>query len=687
MISRRLASITRRSFSAVPELNDVLLNPMMRNLGVVAHIDHGKTSLVDKLLQSSSTVPTSLQNQDVINQGEGQRLMDSGDLEKERGITITSKPTRCVYKENVVNIVDTPGHADFAGEVDRILSMVDGVCLVVDGGEGVMSQTKYVMERAVHANLKPIVFVNKLDREGGLTMVESGQVETEIFDLFIQLGANDSQLEYPTYYGSAKMGWVTDNLDDAVKIVKGQQSQEGRGMENLLDGFLEHIPPPSGPSNVGSDSPFSLAATMVGYDKYLGRTVTGKVYSGTLTSNDKVIYLPRDGAPIEDKKAALATSISGVFCYEGVERTPLEGGVATPGDIVTLSGVPDTIAVGDTLTTEENPVPSPIDTPPLSPPTLSMDFGANDGPLAGKEKGTIVQSSRIRARLQSEVDNNVTLSIGISETDGEKTVVFARGELQLGILIEQMRREGYEMTISPPKIVFEDDGKGNVSEPFEEVTVDVDSEYSGTIMSALTGDRKAIMMEMNETEGKVRMKFEMPSRALLGFGPEALTMTRGSAVVNHTFLEMRDHVGPLGEGLEKGKLVCSEGGKATGYALNMIGERGILFIEPGDEVYPGMVVGENSRPGDLDVNAVRAKGLTNVRTVLKEEKANIAVARKRSVEEIIAYMGDDEVIEVTPKSVRLRKRVLDADERGRLARVKKQQRVAAKENAAKKGSK
>ncbi|GMH63451.1 hypothetical protein TrRE_jg4255 [Triparma retinervis] len=623
MLSRIARNTFRRSYqlrnaSAVPESpTEVILNDKMRNLGVVAHIDHGKTSLVDKLLQSSSTVPEALKAQASQVQGEGQRLMDSGDLEQERGITITSKPTRCVYKDHIVNIVDTPGHADFAGEVDRILSMVDGVCLVVDGGEGVMSQTKYVMERAVHANLQPIVFLNKLDREGGLTMVESGQVETEIFDLFIQLGANDEQLEYPTYYGSAKMGWVTDNLDDAVKVVKGAASPDAYGME-------------------------------------------------------------------EDKKAALPTSITGVFAYEGVERAPLPGGVALPGDIVTLSGVPDTIAVGDTLTGEGNQAKEPIDTPPLNPPTLSMDFGANDGPLAGKE-GTIVQSSRIRARLQNEVDNNVTLSIGISETDGEKTVVYARGELQLGILIEQMRREGYEMTISPPKIVFSKSPSGDVMEPFEEVTVDVDSEYSGAVMSALTGDRKATMMEMNETDGKVRMKFEMPTRALLGFGPEALTMTRGSAVVNHTFVEMRDHAGPLGEGLEKGKLVCSEAGKATGYALNMIGERGSLFVEPGDEVYPGMVVGENSRAGDLDVNAVRAKGLTNVRTVLKEEKANIAVAEKKSVEEIIAYMGDDEVIEVTPLSVRLRKRVLDAGERSRIARVKKQQREAAKENKAAKG--
>ena len=265
---------------------------------------------------------------------------------------------------------------------------------------------------------------------------------------------------------------------------------------------------------------------MVGYDKFLGRTVTGKVYSGNLTTNDKVIYLPRDGGKIEDKKKALSTSITGVFAYEGVERTALEGGVATPGDIVTLSGVPDTIAVGDTLTGEGKPVDTPIDTPPLNPPTLSMDFGANDGPLAGKE-GKIVQSSRIRDRLQSEVDNNVTLSIGISETDGEKTVVYARGELQLGILIEQMRREGYEMTISPPKIVYDKDDGGNVLEPYEEVTVDVDSEHSGGMMNALTGDRKATMLEMNETDGKVRMKFEMPTRALLGFGPEALTMTRG----------------------------------------------------------------------------------------------------------------------------------------------------------------
>ncbi|GMH71845.1 hypothetical protein TL16_g05762 [Triparma laevis f. inornata] len=543
---RRLLSSVTQEIESIASRR--VLNEKIRNLAIVAHVDHGKTTLVDKLLQASidpTTVPSE-------QQGEGERLMDSGDLEKERGITITSKPTRCLFEDHVVNIVDTPGHADFAGEVDRILSMVDGVCLVVDGGEGVMSQTKYVVERAIEAGLKPIVLLNKLDREGGLAMVESGEVEvrliikilsnvfscslkthpphtpqSELFDLFCSLGASDEQLEYPTYYASAKGGWVTSDLSEAVDIVKGAKPGADVGMDNLLKGFLEHIGPPTGPALINDNEPFSMAATMVGFDQFLGRTVTGKVSSGSAKIADRSMFLPRDLELVNpDKKLLLPQAISGVFIYEGVTRTPLESGIADKGDIVTLTGVPDGIKVGDTVTLESNPVADAIMTPPLAPPTLSMDFGANDGPLAGKE-GTIVQASRIRARLQGEVDNNVTLSIGASEESTDKSIVFARGELQLGILIEQMRREGYEMTISPPKIVFSEDEQGNVMEPFEEVTVDVDSEYSGAVMNMLTGDRKALMMEMREDDGKVRMKFEMPTRALLGFGPEAATTTRG----------------------------------------------------------------------------------------------------------------------------------------------------------------
>ena len=370
--------------------------------------------------------------------------------------------------------------------------MVDGVCLVVDGEEGVMSQTKYVVERAVRAGLSPLLLLNKLDR--GMEAVKSGQVESDVFDLFCALGATDEQMEYPTYYASAKGGWVTDDLDRAEAVMKGG-SMEGLGMDNLLDAFLEHFPPPAAPAN-GEES-FAMAATMVGYDKFLGRTVTGLVSSGSAALGDKAIFLPRDPASAStDKKATAPTPLSGVFVYEGVTRAPLPGGVAAAGQIVTLSGVPDGVKVGDTITRLDDPVSAAVETPPLAPPTLSMGFGANDSPLAGRE-GTIVQASRIASRLRQEVDNNVTLSVGEGEEGSESSVVYARGELQLGILIEEMRREGYEMSVSPPRIVL-DEREDGVYEPWEEVTVDVDSEHSGTVMNMLTGDRKATMTESQE---------------------------------------------------------------------------------------------------------------------------------------------------------------------------------------------
>jgi GTP-binding protein len=690
-LATRFSRVTR-AFSAEPLKEalgeSVILNPLIRNLAIVAHVDHGKTTLVDKLLGASLTNHAELNDVADDATGEGARLMDSGDLEKERGITITSKPTRCAFNNHVVNIVDTPGHADFAGEVDRIMSMVDGICLVVDGGEGVMSQTKYVMDRAIQNNLKPIVLLNKLDREGGLADVESGQVESDILDLFCTLGATDEQLDYKTFYASARSGWVTQDLAQAVEIVKTGVIPEGVGMDNLLQAFLDIIPPPEGPV-MPENEPFSMAATMVGRDQYLGRTVTGKVYSGSAKQGDIVTFLQRtaDSDTIttgnegsrSNAKANMPTPVAGVFCYEGVTRTPLESGVASKGDIIVLAGVPEGIKVGDTVTTQANPVAEPINTPPLAPPTLSMDFGANDGPFAGKE-GTIFTSSKIRDRLQYETDNNVTIQVGISETDAEKSVVYARGELQLGILIEQMRREGFEIVVSPPKIVFTKDANGDTLEPFEEVIIDVDSQYAGVIMDKLTSDRKGQMVEMMENNGKTRLRFEAPTRGLLGFSSEAATATRGSAVINHIFLEMRKYAGPLGDGLEKGKIVSSDTGKTTLYALNMLQDRGTLFISPGDQVYAGMVIGENSRTGDLDVNPVKAKQVTNIRTVLKDEKASLGAARSMVVEELIAYMGDDEVIEVTPKSVRLRKKVLNADERARLARTKKKQRDSAKKN-------
>ena len=655
----------------------------VRNVAIVAHVDHGKTTLVDKLLEAASADAGDEQSE---------RLLDSGDLEIERGITITSKVTRLDYATNVINVVDTPGHSDFAGEVDRILSMVDGVCLVVDAAEGPMAQTKYVLSRALSLGLKPVVVLNKVDRADALSKVDSGETESQVLDLFDALGASDEQMEYLTLYASARNGWVTQDVDVAMKLASDENaSKDDVKMTVLLNAILEHIPEPTVhahdnvPSNESNDAEayqqdkFSLAATTVGYDTYLGRTCTGRIYSGSVSLNDNIAVVKRDATELPD---TLPTgTVTGVFVNRGISRTPLEPAVASAGDIVTLAGVPDSIAVGDTVTGAANPVPTPVETPPLAPPTLSMDFGANTGPFVGQE-GTIVTSSRIRERLMSETDNNVTISVVKSETDSEKTIVYGRGELQLGILVEQMRREGYEFMISPPRIVTKTcPDTGKKTEPFEEVIVDVDGEYSGTVVNALTGARKGVLLEMteNSADGKTRLIFEAPSRGLLGFGPEIATLTRGTAVVNHCYLEDREFAGNLGVGLDNSKLVSSDQGKATSYALASLTDRGTLFIEPGDLVYAGMVIGENAKSGDMDVNPVRAKQVSNIRTVNKDEKVYLPPAKRMNVEELIGYMNDDEIIEVTPKSVRLRKAELDSGARQRAARSKKKQQDALKQ--------
>lgn len=647
---------------------------------------------------------------------EGLRLMDCGDLEKERGITITSKVTRLDYRTTsrdwILNIVDTPGHADFAGEVDRVLSTVDGVVLVVDAGEGPKSQTKYVLSRALSLGLVPIVVLNKADRAESLGRLESGRTELELMDLFQVLGATDAQMEYRTLFGSARGGWVTEEVDVALDIAQKGTKSKALGMRGLLDAILEDIPAPSvhwydidgggseGGGEKGSedfaDEPFSMTATTVGYDPYLGRTCTGRVYSGRATIGDNITLLPRrvtgetsDAAMNPTASSGPSTQIMGVFANRGISRAPLDPPIAIAGDIVTLAGVPDSMKVGDTLTSTDNRVSQPVDTVPLAPPTLSCLFGANNGPLGGKE-GTLVSSSHVRARLEKETDNNVTLAVTKCESDAEKTVVFGRGELQIGILVEQMRREGYEMIITPPQILTTICPKtGMKMEPFEEVVVDVDAEYSGTVVNALTGARKGVLVEMSDdAQGKTQMKFEVPSRGLLGFGPEIATATRGTAVMHHCYLEDREYAGAMGTGSERGKLVSNDSGKATAYALDSLSSRGTLFVAPGDMVYPGMVVGESAKSGDLEVNPVRAKAVTNMRTKGHEEKVHLPPPKRMNVEELIGYMSEDEVIEVTPLSVRLRKAELDAGARERAARTKKKQmeslKAATKGGAAKK---
>ena len=493
----------------------------------------------------------------------------------------------------------------------------------------------------------------------------------------------DEQMEYVTVYASGKAGWATTDIDVAKKLAMGLSAgdEEETSMKVLLNSILDHIPPPIiAPIEEGtsdSDEPhFALAATTVGYDNFLGRLCTGRIYSGTIQKNDTVVVIPRD----YESGGLASSTISGMFVNRGVNRTELDPPIASVGDIVTLSGVPDSMKVGDTLSLKSNQLPRPLETPPITPPTLSMEIGANTSPFQGKE-GTIVASSRIRERLYSETDNNVTLSVTKSETDPERSVVHARGELQLGILIEEMRREGYEMTVSPPRIITSIcEETGRKMEPYEEVTIDVDSDYSGTVMNSLTSTRKGLLLQMSDSsDGKTRMVFEVPSRGLLGFQSEIATATRGTAVVNHLFLENREYVGHIG-GVEKGKLVSNDTGKAALYALANIAKRGELFIKAGDLIYPGMIIGESSKTGDLEVNAVRAKEASNVRTVNKEEKLYVPPPKQMTIEELIGYMHDDEVIEVTPKSVRLRKGELDSGVREREARSRKKRMMANQKN-------
>lgn len=544
---------------------------------------------------------------------------------------------------------------------------------VVDAAEGPKTQTKYVLTRALKLGLKPIVVLNKCDRPVAAAKIDSGETEKKLhalFDLLLSTSTGEKKsVDFVTLYASARDGWVTDDPLQALEFAdSGYDGDPKYSMKHLLDYIIKEIPepdvryykPPDDPTNEGSSSnaqdgayfvgdKFSMAAVTVGNDTYLGRTCTGRILSGSIGMNDAVTLIRRraddadtatkDGNANNNNPSGPSSAIAGIFIYEGINRVPLKEGRAYAGDIVTLAGIPDSIAVGDTLTSTNSPVDEPIDTPPLAPPTLCMDFGSNDGPLGGKE-GTQVSSSKIRSRLIAETDNNVTLKVEPSPSDSEKTIVYARGELQLGILIEQMRREGFEIVISPPRILTRTCEKtGKIYEPIEEVTIDVDAEYSGAVISALTGDRRGTLIEMSESsaDGKSQLVLEVPSRGLLGFSAEIATATKGSAVVNHLFLEDRLQT-PLGTGLVKGKLIANDSGKATSFALSSLSARGTLFIEPGDDVYSGMVIGENAKTGDLEVNPVRAKEKTNMRTVAKDERVSLAPPKRMSVEELIGYM-------------------------------------------------
>ncbi len=601
----------------------------LRNIAIIAHVDHGKTTLVDELLKQSGTYRE--------NQATTERAMDSNDLERERGITIFAKPTSVEWKGTRINIVDTPGHADFGGEVERILSMVDGVVLLVDAAEGPMPQTKFVTSKALKLGLRPIVVINKVDKPDG----EPDRALDEVFDLFANLDASEEQLDFPAMYASGRAGWADHSLDGPRK-----------GLDALFELILKHVPAPKQLSDI--DQPFTMLATTLGADPFLGRMLTGRVESGTLKSGQSIKAMSRDGKLIENFRATK------ILAFRGLEQTTIE--VAEAGDIVSIAGMTKA-TVADTLA--DPSVNEAIPAQPIDPPTITVTFGINDSPLAGRD-GKKVQSRVIRERLHKEAESNV--AIKISDTPGgEAFEVAGRGELQMGVLIENMRREGFELSISRPQVLFQDiDGVRH--EPIEEATIDVDDEYSGAVIEKLTGARRGELVEMKPAgAGKTRIVAHVPSRGLIGYHGEFLTDTRGTGVLNRVFHSWAPHKGPI-PGRRAGVLISMENGTSVAYALWNLEERGKMMIGAQADVYTGMIIGEHSRENDLEVNPLKGKKLTNVRASGTDEAVRLTTPITMTLEQAIAYIDDDELVEVTPNAIRLRKRFLDPHERKRMAK-------------------
>ncbi|MDV4166470.1 translational GTPase TypA [Rhodovulum sp. FJ3] len=602
----------------------------LRNIAIIAHVDHGKTTLVDELLKQSGAFRE--------NQAVAERAMDSNDLERERGITILAKATSVEWNNHRINIVDTPGHADFGGEVERILSMVDGVVLLVDAAEGPMPQTKFVTSKALALGLRPIVVVNKVDKPDG----EPDRALDEVFDLFANLGANDEQLDFPHLYASGRTGWADDSLEGPRKDLSA-----------LFDLVVKHVPAPKQVEK--RDEPFTMLATTLGSDPFIGRLLTGRVETGTLKTGDSVKALSRDGSLIENFR------VTKIMAFRGLAQQPID--VAEAGDIVSLAGMAKA-TVADTICAPQ--VTDAIPAQPIDPPTITVTFGINDSPLAGRD-GKKVQSRVIRERLMKEAEQNV--AIRITDTPGgEAFEVAGRGELQMGVLIENMRREGFELSISRPQVLFRDEG-GQKMEPIEEVTIDVDDEYSGAVIEKITGARKGDLVEMKPAgAGKTRIIAHVPSRGLIGYHGEFLTDTRGTGVLNRVFHEWAPFKGPI-PGRRAGVLISMEAGDAVAYALWNLEERGRMFIGPQAKVYTGMIIGEHSRDNDLEVNPLKGKKLTNVRASGSDDAVRLTPHIEFSLEEAIAYIDDDELVEVTPNVIRLRKRYLDPHERKRASRA------------------
>ena len=601
-----------------------------RNVAIIAHVDHGKTTLIDAMLHQSGTFRA---NQQVEN-----RVMDSNDLEKERGITILAKCTSIMWKDHKINVIDTPGHADFGGEVERVLSMADSTLLLVDSAEGVMPQTKFVLSKALALGLKPIVIINKIDRGDA----RPDEVLNEIFDLFVSLNANEQQLDFPVLYAVGRDGWCVRDMD----------KDERKDLSPLFDLILEHVNPPK----FDVDGPFMMLATLLDRSPYFGRMLTGRIYSGKAKNLMSFKAINLKGEVVEQGR------LTKLHVFRGVEKVPVEE--AQAGDIVSIAGL-EKASVSDTLC--DLSVTQPIKSTPIDPPTMAITISVNDSPLAGME-GSKVTSRMIRERLFAEAETNV--AIKVKESDAKDAFeVGGRGELQLGVLIENMRREGFELSVSRPRVLFKKETNGDVLEPVEEVVVDVDEAFSGVVVEKLSS-RKGEMIEMKpSTGGKNRLVFYVPSRGLIGYQSEFLTDTKGSGVLNRIFHAYVPYKGEIAY-KKNGALISTEAGEAVAYALWNLQDRGTMFIKPQQKVYSGMVIGENSKQGDLEVNVLKGKQLTNVRASGTDEAIRLIPARELTLEDMITYVGDDELVEVTPKSLRLRKKFLDSNERKRLGRSK-----------------
>ncbi len=607
----------------------------LRNIAIIAHVDHGKTTMVDELLRQSGAVREGA--------AMDERAMDSNDIERERGITILAKCTSVEWQSDKfgasrINIVDTPGHADFGGEVERILSMVDGTLLLVDAEEGPMPQTKFVLSKALALGLKPIVVLNKVDRPHS----DPDKVLDEVFDLFASLDANEEQLDFPVLYASGKEGW-------ADKELEGPRQD----MSALFETVVEHVPSPT--VEGGEDAPFKLLATTLEADPFLGRILTGRIVSGSPRPGTTFKALGRDGELIEQAR------VSKILAFRGLKRQPIEE--AAPGDIVAIAGF-QKASVADTLC--DTSVNEPIPAQPIDPPTLSIFVSANDSPLAGRE-GDKVQSRVIRERLMRQAEGDV--AIRITDTPGSDAFeVAGRGELQLGVLIENMRREGFELSVSRPHVLTRKDEDGTLLEPMEEIVIDVDEDYSGVVIEKLT-QRKAELAEMKPTGGgKTRLVMHGPTRALIGYHGEFMTDTRGTGVMNRSYLRHGPHKGQI-QGRRNGVLIAMGTGEAVPFALWNLEERGVLFIGGGEKVYQGMIIGENAKDNDLDVNPLKAKQLTNIRAAGKDDAVRLTTPRRMSLEQAIAYIEDDELVEVTPQNVRLRKIELEPHMRKKRAKA------------------